>query len=81
MAEEKYDLIRTVDHTCDDGSEIVLNVRAMVTKSDVKRDVPGVAIVSDEDGDGSVIVWNIDHAERLFRAMKAALIEAGHEVG
>lgn len=47
---EKYELIRTVDHTYDDGSDSVLQVTAMVTPNDVSDGVAGVAVIDHELG-------------------------------
>lgn len=75
-----YDLIRTVDHVYDDGSESIIEVRAMVTPGDKERDEPGVAIVKMESAEGSSVhVSSFEQADRLHRALYAALEAAGHE--
>lgn len=74
-----YDLIRTVEHLYQDGSECVLEVRAMKTEHDVKTDAPGVATVRNEGSEGSIHVNTFEQADRLHRALYAALEAAGHE--
>lgn len=74
-----YDLIKTVEHQYEDGSKSLLKVSAMKTEQDEKTGAPGFATIASEYGDNSIIVNTIDQANRLHKALVAALVAAGHE--
>ena len=66
---EIYELVRTVDELFDDGSEGVIEVKAMRTQGKYGME----SIILDVDGDGHGIhIHSTDQAERLMRAIDAA---------
>lgn len=75
-----YELVRTVDHVYEDGSESVLEVTAMVTEEDERAGKAGCALISHSPDHPSVVVNTVEQANRLHRALLAALSKAGHEV-
>jgi len=65
-----YDLIRTVDHAFDDGSEAVLSIHAVVPENS-HGDGRGVVSISDQY-EHSILIHTREQADRLHRAILAA---------